>query len=285
MRFELIDRAKKDFPVQRLCQVLGVSQSGYFAWRARPPSRRQREDLVLLAHVRSAFALSNGTYGSPRMACELRDQGLAVGRRRTARLMRDNGLRARQKRRFKRTTDSEHAWPIAPNLLDQDFSATRPNEKWGADISYVWTREGWLYLAVVVDFFSRRIIGWSVSDRLHRGLALAALRQALAIRLPKPGLICHSDRGSQYCSIDYQSELRRHGVHISMSGKGNCYDNAMVETFFKTLKSELVWRTVFFTRQAAEAAIGRYIDGFYNPVRRHSSLDFISPAAFERQAA
>jgi transposase InsO family protein len=285
MRFELIDRAKKDFPVQRLCQVLGVSQSGYFVWRARPPSRRQREDMVLLAHVRSAFALSNGTYGSPRMACELRDQGLAVGRRRTARLMRDNGLRARQKRRFKRTTDSEHAWPIAPNLLDQDFSATGPNEKWGADISYVWTREGWLYLAVVVDFFSRRIIGWSVSDRLHRGLALAALRQALAIRLPKQGLICHSDRGSQYCSIDYQSELRRHGGHISMSGKGNCYDNAMVETFFKTLKSELVWRTVFFTRQAAEAAIGRYIDGFYNPVRRHSSLDFISPAAFERQAA
>ena len=178
MRFELIDRAKKDFPVQRLCQVLGVSQSGYFAWRARPPSRRQRADMVLLAHVRSAFALSNGTYGSPRMACELRDQGLAVGRRRTARLMRDNGLRARQKRRFKRTTDSDHAWPMAPNLLDQDFSATGPNEKSGADISYVWTREGWLYLAVVVDFFSRRIIGWSVSDRLHRGLALAALRQA-----------------------------------------------------------------------------------------------------------
>jgi putative transposase len=285
MRFELIDRAKKDFPVQRLCRVLGVSQSGYFVWRARPPSRRQREDMVLLAHVRSAFALSNGTYGSPRMTCELRDQGLAVGRRRTARLMRDNGLHARQKRRFKRTMDSEHAWPIAPNLLDQDFSAAGPNEKWGADISYVWTREGWLYLAVVLDFFSRRIIGWSVSDRLHRGLALAALRQALAIRRPKPGLICHSDRGSQYCSIDYQSELRRHGIHISMSGKGNCFDNAMVETLFKSLKSELVWRTVFLIRQAAEAAIGNYIDSFYNPVRRHSSLDFISPAAFERQAA
>jgi putative transposase len=285
MRFELIDRAKKDFPVQRLCRVLGVSQSGYFVWRARPPSRRQREDMVLLAHVRSAFALSNGTYGSPRMTCELRDQGLAVGRRRTARLMRDNGLHARQKRRFKRTMDSEHAWPIAPNLLDQDFSAAGPNEKWGADISYVWTREGWLYLAVVLDFFSRRIIGWSVSDRLHRGLALAALRQAPAIRRPKPGLICHSDRGSQYCSIDYQSELRRHGIHISMSGKGNCFDNAMVETLFKSLKSELVWRTVFLIRQAAEAAIGNYIDSFYNPVRRHSSLDFISPAAFERQAA
>jgi len=281
MRFELIDRAKKDFPAQRLCRVLGVSQSGYFAWKSRLPSQRQREDMVMLAHVRSAFALSNGTYGSPRMTRELRDQGLAVGRRRTARLMRENGLRARQKRRFKRTTDSEHFWPVAPNLLDQDFAATGPNQKWGADISYVWTREGWLYVAVVMDLFSRRIIGWSASDRLYRNLALAALRQALAIRRPTSGLICHSDRGSQYCSIDYQSELRRHGVHISMSGKGNCFDNAMVETFFKTLKSELVWRTVFLTRQAAAVTIGRYIDGFYNPIRRHSSLDFISPAAFE----
>ena len=285
MRFTLIDRAKKDFPVQRLCRVLGVSASGYFAWQSRPPSQRQRQDMVLLAHVRAAFALSNGTYGSPRMTRELRDQGLAVGRRRTARLMRDNGMRARQRRCFKRTTDSEHAWPVAPNLLDLDFTATVPNQKWSADISYVWTREGWLYLAIVMDLFSRRIIGWSVSDRLHRHLALAALRQALAIRRPQPGLICHSDRGSQYCSVDYQTELRRRGIHISMSGKGNCYDNALVETFFKTLKSELVWRSVFMTRYDAEAAIGRYIDSFYNPVRRHSSLDFISPAAYERQAA
>ena len=285
MRFELVDAAKKDFPVQQLCKVLGVSESGYFAWRDRPASRRQREDMVLLAHVRSAFALSNGTYGSPRMTYELRDQGLQVGRRRTARLMRDNGLKARQKRRFKRTTDSEHAWPIAPNLIDQDFAATAPNQKWGVDISYVWTREGWLYLAVVIDLFSRRVVGWSVGDRLHRRLALAALGQALAIRRPARGLIHHSDRGSQYCSNDYQAELRRHGIQISMSGKGNCYDNAMVETFFKTLKSELVWRTVFLTRAEAAGAIGRYIDSFYNPVRRHSALDFVSPAAFERHAA
>ena len=285
MRFELVDAAKKDFPVQQLCKVLGVSESGYFAWRDRPASRRQREDMVLLAHVRSAFACSNGTYGSPRMTYELRDQGLQVGRRRTARLMRDNGLKARQKRRFKRTTDSEHAWPIAPNLIDQDFAATAPNQKWGVDISYVWTREGWLYLAVVIDLFSRRVVGWSVGDRLHRRLALAALGQALAIRRPARGLIHHSDRGSQYCSNDYQAELRRHGIQISMSGKGNCYDNAMVETFFKTLKSELVWRTVFLTRAEAAGAIGRYIDSFYNPVRRHSALDFVSPAAFERHAA
>lgn len=285
MRFQLIDAAKKEFPVQRMCKVLGVSQSGYFAWKDRPACRRQRDDMVLLAHVRSAFSLSNGTYGSPRMTRELQDQGLRVGRRRTARLMRENGLRARQKRRFKRTTDSLHAFPVAPNLIDQDFSADRPDEKWGADISYLWTREGWLYLAVVIDLFARRVVGWAVSDRLHKELALEALRKALAIRRPDAGLIHHSDRGSQYCSIDYQAELKRHGILISMSGKGNCFDNAMVETFFKTLKSELVWRTVFQTRAEARQSIGRYIDGFYNPVRRHSALDFVSPAQFERQTA
>ena len=285
MRFALVDQAKKDFPVHRLCKVLGVSQSGYFAWKDRPASRRQRDDMVMLAHVRSAFALSNGTYGSPRMTRELQDDGFAIGRRRTARLMRENGLRARQKRRFKRTTDSEHSWPIAPNIIDQDFTATAPNQKWGMDISYVWTREGWLYLAVVIDLFSRRVVGWAVGDRLHRDLALAALRKALIMRRPAKGLIHHSDRGSQYCSVDYQAELRRHGLRISMSGKGNCYDNAMVETFFKTIKSELVWQTVFYTRAQAEQAIARYIDGFYNPVRRHSALDYISPAQFERTAS
>ena len=285
MRFKLVDAAKKEFPVQRLCKVLGVSPSGYFAWQSRPASRRQREDLVLLAHVRSAFALSNGTYGSPRMTHELQDQGLSVGRRRTARLMRENGLKARQRRRFKRTTDSLHAFPVAPNLLDQDFSAKRADEKWGADISYVWTREGWLYLAVVMDLYARRVVGWAVSDRLHKELVLTALQRALVIRRPGAGLIHHSDRGSQYCSNEYQAELRKHGVRISMSGKGNCYDNSMVETFFKTLKSELVWRTAFQTRAEAQEALARYIDGFYNPLRRHSALGFISPAQFERHKA
>jgi transposase InsO family protein len=284
MSFALIDGAKAEFPVHRLCRALGVSQSGYFAWKGRPASRRQHEDMVLLAHVRSAFALSNGTYGSPRMTRELRDDGLAVGRRRTARLMRENGLRARQRRRFKRTTDSHHAWPVAPNLLDQDFTAAGPDEKWGADISYIWTKEGWLYLAVVIDLFARRVVGWSTSDRLHRDLALAALRKALVMRRPPAGLIHHSDRGSQFCSMDYQAELKAHGILISMSGRGNCFDNAMVETFFKTLKSELVWRTVFETRADAAASIGRYIDGSYNPVRRHSALDFTSPAQFEKMA-
>jgi putative transposase len=285
VRFQLIDAAKEEFPVQRLCKVLGVSQSGYFAWRNRPACQRQREDLVLLAHVRSAFALSNETYGSPRLTRELQDQGLSVGRRRTARLMRENGLKARRPRRFKRTTDSLHAFPIAPNLLEQDFAAERPNEKWAADISYLWTREGWLYLAVVIDLFARRVVGWAVSDRLHKELALAALRRALAVRQPSAGLIHHADRGSQYCSAEYQAALREHGILISMSGKGNCYDNAMVETFFKTLKAELVWRTVFQTRAEAHDALARYIDGFYNPVRRHSALGYVSPAQSERRAA
>jgi transposase InsO family protein len=284
MRFALIDQAKEQFPVHRLCGVLGVSASGYFAWKDRPACRRQRDDLVLLAHARSSFALSNGTYGSPRMMRELQDNGFAVGRRRTARLMRENDLKARQKRRFKRTTDSEHSWPVAPNIIDQDFAADGPNQKWGVDISYVWTREGWIYLAVVIDLFSRRVVGWAVGDRLHRRLAIAALQTALTMRRPPEGLIHHSDRGSQYCSIDYQAVLRSHGIRISMSGKGNCYDNAMVETFFKTLKSELVWLTTFFTRAEAERDIARYIDGFYNPVRRHSALDYLSPAQFEKQA-
>jgi putative transposase len=284
MRFKLIDAAKEEFPVQRLCQVLNVSSSGYFAWRSRPASPRQRQDLVLLAHIRSAYALSNETYGSPRMTRELQDEGLPVGRRRTARLMRENGLKARQTRRFKRTTNSHHALPVAPNLLDQDFSAERPNQKWCADISYLWTREGWLYLAVVLDLFARRVVGWAVSDRLHKELALEALRKALAIRQPGEGLTHHSDRGSQYCAIEYQAELKKHGIQISMSGKGNCYDNSVVETFFKTLKSEMVWRTVFQTRAEAKGAISRYIDGFYNPIRRHSTLDYVSPVQFERPA-
>jgi putative transposase len=284
MRFQFIDAAKEEFPVTRLCQVVEVSQSGYFAWRSRPASPRQREDLVLLAHIRSAFARSNGTYGSPRVTRELQDEGLKVGRRRTARLMRANGLKARQKRRFKRTTDSHHSFPIAPNLLEQDFAAERPNQKWVADISYVWTNEGWLYLAVVLDLFARRVVGWAVSDRLHQELALEALCKALAIRRPDNGLIHHSDRGSQYCSTAYRAELSKHGLRISMSGKGNCFDNAVVETFFKSLKSELVWRTVFQTRAEAKAAIGRYIDGFYNPVRRLSTLDYVGPVQFERLA-
>jgi putative transposase len=284
MSFAFIDAEKASFPISRMCQTLGVSQSGFFAWRDRPACLRQRQDMVHLAHIRAVFALSNGTYGSPRMHRDLVDEGHRIGRHRTARLMRENGLVARQKRRFKRTTDSEHAWPVAPNLLAQDFLAEQPDQKWGADISYIWTAQGWLYLAVLIDLYSRRVVGWATSDRLKRSLAVEALRRAIANRNPSPGLVHHSDRGSQYCSIDYQAELRKRGFLISMSGKGNCYDNAMVETFFKTIKSELIWPVAWQTRQQAENAIARYIDGFYNPVRRHSSLGFQSPIAFERRA-
>ena len=282
MRFAFIDAEKANFPVSRMCHVLGVSQSGFFAWKDRPASRRQQQDMVYLAHIRTAFALSNGTYGSPRMHRDLVDDGHAIGRRRTARLMRENRLIARQKRRFKRTTDSEHAWPVAPNLMAQDFAAEGPDQKWGADISYVWTAEGWLYLAVILDLYSRRVVGWATSDRLKRDLALDALRMALARRNPQAGLVHHTDRGSQYCSVDYQAVLRRRRFRISMSGRGNCYDNAMVETFFKTIKAELIWPVAWQTRQQARNAVARYIDGFYNPVRRHSALGFKSPIQFER---
>ena len=240
MRFRLIDQAKNELPIQRFCKSLGVSRSGYFAYRGRTAGKRQREDMVLLVHVRSAFSLSSGTYGSPRMTRELHDDGFAIRRRRAARIMRENGMKARQKRRFKRTTDSHHAWPVAANIIDQDFAATGPDGKWGSGISYIWTREGWLYLAVVIDPFARRVVGWAAGGRLHRDMALAALGKALTMRRPPEGPIHHSDRGSQYCSIEYQAEQRQHGIRISMPGKGNCHANAMVETFFKTIKSELV---------------------------------------------
>ncbi len=196
--------------------------------------------------------------------------------------MRENGLIARQSAPFTRTTDSDHGFPGCDQPHQPEFCGHgAEDQKWGVDISYVWICEGWLYLAVVIDLFARRVVGWATSDRLHKELALSALRKALTLRRPAKGLIHHSDRGSQYCSNGYQAELRKHGVSISMSGKGNCYDNAAVETFFKTLKSELVWRTIFQTRGAATSAIGRYIDGFYNPLWRHSTLGYISPTQFE----
>lgn len=285
MRFRLIDANKASASIDRMCVLLNVSISGYYAWRSRSVSRRQLDDMVLLAHIRSQFALSNETYGSPRMHAELCDEGVSVGRHRVARLMRGNGLKALQKRRWKKTTDSQHSGPVAPNLLDQDFTCEGPNQKWGCDISYVWTAEGWLYLAIVLDLYSRRIVGWAVSDRLKKDLAITALQRAISTRQPPPDLIHHSDRGSQYCSYDYLALLAANGIHPSMSGKGNCYDNAMVETVFKTIKSELVWRTSFQSRRDATNALGRYIDGFYNPRRRHSALGYKSPIKFEANMA
>jgi transposase InsO family protein len=268
-----------------MCDVLDVSGRGLRAYRSRPASQRQRTDMVVLAHIKEQSRLSLGSYGRPRMTEELKELGLNIGHRRVGRLMRENGIRVERSKKYKVTTDSNHAFNIAPNLLNRDFRAVRPNQKWAGDISYVWTREGWLYLAVILDLHSRRIIGWAVSNRMKRDLAIRALKMAVALRQPPKGCIHHTDRGSQYCSHDYQKLLRQHGFKVSMSGKGNCYDNSAVETFFKTIKAELIWRRSWQTRREAELAIFQYINGFYNPRRRHSALGWKSPIAFERKVA
>ena len=199
--------------------------------------------------------------------------------------MRQNGIQVIRSRKFKRTTDSDHAFNIVPNLLQQDFTASGPNQKWAGDITYVWTREGWVYLAVIIDLFSRRVVGWAISNRMKQDLALRALNMAIAIRRPPPGCVHHTDRGSQYCAQDYQKLLRKHGFRVSMSGKCNCYDNSAVESFFKSLKAELVWRRTWQTRREVEVALFEYINGFYNPRRKHSALGWKSPVAFEQRAA
>lgn len=285
MRFAFVEEHRSQLPVNRLCQIMNVSPRGYRAYRSRPMSRRQRKDLIVLAHIREQFRLSLGSYGRPRMTEELKELGLGVGHRRVGRLMRQNGISVVRTRKHKVTTDSNHKFNIAPNLLNRDFFAEKPNQKWVVDISYIWTREGWLYLAVALDLHSRRVIGWAVSTRMKRDLAIRALEMAIALRRPPEGCVHHSDRGSQYCSHDYQKLLRQHGFKVSMSGKGNCYDNAAMETFFKTIKAELIWRHSWRTRRAAEIAIFEYINGFYNPRRKHSALGWKSPLAFERQAA
>jgi transposase InsO family protein len=228
------------------------------------------------------------------MTDELREIGLKAGQRRVGRLMRDNGIVAIRTRKYKATTDSYHTLAVAPNLLDRDFSATAPNQKWAGDITYIWTSEGWMSLAVILDLYSRRIIGWAVISRMKRDLAIQALDMAVALRQPPKGCIHHTDRGSQYCSHDYQKQLKKHGFEILMSGKGNCvacpraldpWDNAVVETFFKTLKAELIWRSIWQTQRQTEAALFEYINGFYNPRRRHSTLGGKSPLAFEKLTA
>ncbi len=285
MRFAFIAKNRGMLPIERMCRIMDVSPRGYRAYRSRPLSRSQRKDMVVLAHIREQFALSLESYGRPRMTEELKELGLDVGHRRVGRLMRDNGIAVKRNKKFKATTDSNHRFNIAPNLLNRDFSAARPNQKWAGDISYVWTREGWLYLAVILDLHSRRVIGWAVSNRMKRDLAIRALKMAVALRQPPKGCIHHTDRGSQYCSHDYQKMMRQNGFRVSMSGTGNCYDNAAVETFFKTIKAELLWQRSWPTRRTAEMAIFEYINGFYNPRRRHSALGWKSPLAFEAQAA
>jgi len=285
MRFRFIEEHCGKLPIQRLCDIMNVSTRGYRSYRTRQMSQSQRTDMVLLAHIREQFSRSHNSYGRPRMTEELKELGIQVGHRRIGRLMRQNGISVVRTRKHKVTTDSNHKFNIAPNLLDRDFIADQPNQKWVVDISYIWTREGWLYLAAVLDLHSRRIIGWSVSNRMKKDLAIRALDMAVALRQPPKGCIHHSDRGSQYCSHEYQVRLRKHGFRISMSGKGNCYDNAAMETFFKTIKAELIWRNIWHTRRQVELAIFEYINGFYNPRRRHSALGWKSPLAFERIAA
>jgi putative transposase len=240
--------------------------------------------MVLLAHIREQHHLSLCSYGRPRMTQELKEIGLTVGHRRVGRLMRDNRIYVVRTHKYKVTTDSDHHSNIAPNLLDRNFHADQPNMKWAGDITYIWTAEGWLYLAVMIDLHSRRVMGWAVSNRLKRDLALQALNNAVALRNPPQGCIHHTDRGSQYCSHDYQKRLREVGFQVSMSGKGNCYDNAAVETFFKTLKAELIWRHTWATRQNVTNALFQYINGFYNTRRQHSAIGGLSPVKFERKS-
>ena len=283
MRYQFIQSLVGRFPVAALCRVLGVSTSGSYGWRGREPGARRQEDEALTQRIRERFAASRQTYGSPRILRDLREEGIACGKHRVARLMRAAGLRATWPPRFQVTTDSQHTLPVAQNLLGQDFAASTVNERWAADITYVWTGEGWLYLAVVMDLFSRRIIGWSMQASLHKQLVLDAFSMALGLRHPAAGLVHHSDRGSQYASEAFQEALGAAGIVCSMSRRGNCWDNAVVESFFGTLKVELVHRRRFATRQQARLEVFEFIEVWYNRCRRHSSLGYISPVEFEQR--
>jgi putative transposase len=269
------------YPVVRMCRLLAVSPSAYYAWRKRRPCRRQIENERLTEQIRQIHQDSYGTYGCPRIHAELRAQGVACNHKRIERLMRLHQIRAICKRRRRHTTNSAHKLPVAPNLLDQDFAAPAPNRKWVADLSYVWTSEGWLYLAAVLDLFSRRIVGWATGERIDRQLVHKALQMALVNRRPEAELLHHSDRGSQYASHDYQALLADHQIQVSMSRTGNVYDNAVMESFFATLKTERVHRRQYQTRTEARTDIFAYIEGFYNRRRRHSALGYLSPDEFE----
>jgi putative transposase len=284
MRYEFVRAHQQEDPVRRLCQVLGVSPSGYYAWRERPESAQVRANRKLLVEIRSVHAHSRGTYGSPRVYADLRLRGFRVGRNRIARLMRLEKLSgSRHKKKFPHTTNSQHDYPVAPNRLNRDFEASRPNEKWLADITYIPTAEGWLYLAVVMDLFSRKIVGWSFADNLESRLVERAFQMAVQNAATLNGLLHHSDRGSQYAADAYQQLLVAQRVQVSMSRRGNCYDNAPMESFFSTLKSECVHRRKYQTRQEAITDIFLYIVGFYNRERLHSSLGYLSPDEFERR--
>src|SRR3954464_2240464 len=285
MRYRFVAAERATFPVRRLCRIVGCAASGFSPWLGRGPDRRREDDRGAGERIAAIFAASRCTYGSPRVHAELRDAGLRIGRGRVARLMREAGVSVARRRRVPRTTDSRHDLPIAPNLLGRNFAADRPDTVWLADISYIPTGEGWMYLAAVKDMATREIVGGSMADHLRGELARDALVMAIQRRQPPRGLIQHSDRGVQYASKPYRAILARHGITQSMSRKGDCLDNAPMESFFGSLKNELVHRTTFPTREAARRAIFDYVEAFYNRRRRHSGLGFLTPAqAYEQMA-
>jgi putative transposase len=285
MRFCFIEDHREAFPVRTMCSVLEVSHSGYYAWRDRPESAREVANRDLAADIRRIHAENRAVYGSPRVHAALRAEGRRIGVNRVARVMRHNRIQGRHKRRAPRTTDSKHAHPVAPNLLDRQFIAAAPNKAWLADITYIPTAEGWLYLAVVLDMYSRRVVGWAMSDTMPQELTVAALRMAISNRRPGPGLLHHSDRGSQYAAHAYRQVLDNNGMLCSMSRKGDCWDNAPMESFFGSMKTELGDDTVFDTRDEAKAAIFSFIEVFYNRRRLHSAIGYRSPADMEQIAA
>jgi transposase InsO family protein len=266
-----------------MCNLLGVSRAGFYAWLERPESDRALRDRELTGSIQAIHEASRGTYGSPRVHEELRESGVHVGRKRVERLMREGGIQARRKRSFRKTTDSNHAFPVAPDLLQREFSVGGADKAWVADITYLWTAQGWLYLAVVIDLYSRRVVGWAIREDMTAELVLEALRMALSLRQPGKGLIHHSDRGSQYASGSHRALLAAWGVECSMSRKGDCWDNAVAESFFGTLKQELEGR--WATKAEARLAVFEYIEVFYNRQRRHSHNGYRSPIDFEETAS
>jgi len=265
-----------------MCRVLEVSRGGFYRWMSGFKSRRDVENEKLLIEIREAFKKGRRNYGSPRITDEINAKpGRRVNKKRVARLMRENGIRAKTKRKFKVTTHSNHDEQISPNLLNQDFTATEIDKVWVSDITYIWTREGWLYLAIIVDLCSKSIVGWSLWERLTRWLVIDAFKQAQGRRGNVAGLIFHSDRGVQYASKDFRKLLEKHKCRSSMSGSGNCFDNAVAESFFSTLKKELVYDKVYGTKREATSSIFEYLEVFYNRIRRHSSIGDVCPAEFE----
>ena len=288
MKYAVIARYRGEYPVRLMCRALEVSPAGFYAAQRRPPSARSQQDQRLRLAIRTAHRQSHRRYGAPKIHAELRAQGVRCGRKRVARLMRLDELWGTTPRRFRVTTESRHRFPIAANGLARQFSVAVQQERdrvWAADLTYFWTAEGWLYLAVVLDVASRRVIGWCADARVDEALTMRALAQALRLRRPAPGLVHHSDRGAQYASTAYRALLVQHGLTSSMSRKGDCWDNAVVESFFATLKKELRPDGVWATRAEARAALARYIDQWYNYQRRHATLGYRSPYHYERHLA